>query len=243
MGFDFKTAAQKLLKVAERIEKEASDSTAFVCASCNHTATLTTINEKRAKIAAEEEIDAPKLVTVNDSISCPACEGVMSYVATEDSAKFYVEEKEAAEGLDLGDLGLGGEDEGPSSDDEEKPAKEDKDEEDDEKEEKPAKKDKKEDDSSDVFEPVDDQAKKKKEEDQEEIMEEEDVKETPVDEEEDALDTMDDTEDKPKPKKKKKKDKPDDGKANTNKEKSPKFEEMPKEAGDYFWTAVAKYTV
>ena len=95
-----KNAAEELLKVADDIEKEAAETSQFVCDKCNHTATLASINGKRqevAKEAGEKVIVAD--VTVNDTVSCPACEGTMAYKATEESDKFYFdpESKEAGE--------------------------------------------------------------------------------------------------------------------------------------------------
>jgi ubiquitin len=94
-----KQAAEELLKIADEIEVQADSVTKFVCDKCNHTATLAKINEKRktaATEAGENVIVSP--VTVNDQVSCPACDdGVMAYVASEESEKFYVEEKAAGE--------------------------------------------------------------------------------------------------------------------------------------------------
>ena len=94
-----KEAAVELMKVADQIEKEAGEVTQFVCEKCNHTATLSSINDKRketAKTAGENVVVAD--VTVNDKIHCPACEGIMSYKQTEASEQFYFDpEKKAAE--------------------------------------------------------------------------------------------------------------------------------------------------
>jgi hypothetical protein len=96
---DLKTAAENLMKVAESLEVEASQHSFFICSRCNHTATLATINDKRKKIAAERNVKNVNPVTVNDKIACPACDGTMSYVQTEESAKYYVEA--ADEPLDM----------------------------------------------------------------------------------------------------------------------------------------------
>jgi hypothetical protein len=83
-------AATELAKVADDIEKQASEVTKFVCGKCSHTATLASINDKRKKTAGE--VDKNIVVTdvsVNDKISCPACDGVMSYTATEESTPYY----------------------------------------------------------------------------------------------------------------------------------------------------------
>jgi cephalosporin hydroxylase len=94
-----KEAAVELLKVADQIDKEASEVTKFVCEACNHTSTLANINAKRAEVAktAGENVTVAD-VTVNDKIHCPACDGVMAYSQTADSEKFYFDpEKKVAE--------------------------------------------------------------------------------------------------------------------------------------------------
>jgi len=91
-----KKVAEELLKIADEIETEAAGVTQFVCDSCNHTATLTSINEKRteaAKTAGENVTVSP--ITVNDKVHCPACEGVMAYRETDVSAAYYYD-KDAA---------------------------------------------------------------------------------------------------------------------------------------------------
>jgi hypothetical protein len=84
-----KKTAEDLLKIADQIETEASEVTQFVCDKCNHTATLATINASR-KTAAEgiEDVTVSE-ITVNDKISCPACEGVMAYSETDESKAYY----------------------------------------------------------------------------------------------------------------------------------------------------------
>lgn len=92
-----KLAAEELLKIADEIEMEAAQVTQFVCDSCNHTATLATINARR-KEAAEgvgENVTVAD-ITVNDKISCPACEGVMAYQETEASQDYYFDPEKAA---------------------------------------------------------------------------------------------------------------------------------------------------
>lgn len=92
---DLKKTAKRLLNLAERIKKEASDNSYFICENCNHTATLTDINERRVKLASAEDPEMEvKEVTVNDKISCPACEGTMSYVTSGSSEKYYIEAEE-----------------------------------------------------------------------------------------------------------------------------------------------------
>jgi len=98
MPFNLKEAAENLLNVANALEKEAFDRTFFVCQSCNHTASLTSINAKRNKVAKEMGVKNVNTVTVNEKVSCPACDGVLEYVPTDESSKYYVE---AAEGAPL----------------------------------------------------------------------------------------------------------------------------------------------
>jgi len=85
-----KKAADELLKIADQIDKEAAEVTQFVCNKCNHTAALATINSKRQAAAKEagENVTVSD-ITVNDSIKCPACDGVMAYKATEASEAYY----------------------------------------------------------------------------------------------------------------------------------------------------------
>ena len=92
-----KQAATELLKIADEIEAQAENVTQFVCNSCHHTATLAKINEKRKAAASSSgENVVVNDVTVNDQVACPACDdGVMAYVATDESKKFYIEEKVA----------------------------------------------------------------------------------------------------------------------------------------------------
>jgi hypothetical protein len=98
---DFKKTAQDLLKLAEKIEKEASDNSYFICSQCNHTATLTQVNDRRVMIASQENPEMTvKKVTINDTIRCgvPGCEGKMTYCASDESNRYYLEEKKADEG-------------------------------------------------------------------------------------------------------------------------------------------------
>ena len=100
---DLKERAQKLIKLAEKIEKEASDSSIFVCSNCNHTASLTEINDRRVKYAAQEDSTITvQPVTINDTVVCPVaeCNGNMSYIATDSSEKFYVDSAEGAPASD-----------------------------------------------------------------------------------------------------------------------------------------------
>jgi len=244
MEFNLKTAADKLMKIADRIEKEAFDVSYFVCDECSHTANLTTINEKRMKAASEKGVEQVSLITVNDKIGCPACEGTMSYVATEESSKYYVEAQDEVPEADPDIEADPTVEEDMEDDTEEKPKKEEK------KEDVETKVD-------EIFEPVDDQEKKiqdEKEKDQdkggdeidltfgdEDMKEEEPAEETPAEDAPEDLGPVE--EEKPKKKPRKKQDKPDDGKASFPKEEKPKFTEMPKEANDRFWASVAKYSV
>jgi len=88
---DKRIAAERLLEIADAIEKEAFDSTYFICDTCNHTATLATINGKRHKAASELNVQNVNVVTVNEKVACPACEGVMAYTATDESRKYWIE--------------------------------------------------------------------------------------------------------------------------------------------------------
>lgn len=91
--------AEKLLEIADKLEKEAEENTYFVCMDCNHTATLSDINKKR-KVAAEKlNLEEVEKVTVNDIIKCAACGGKMMYVPTEDSERYYIEAAEEEEEL------------------------------------------------------------------------------------------------------------------------------------------------
>jgi hypothetical protein len=93
-----KQAAEELLKLADEIEGDASQVTQFVCDTCNHTATLAAINQKRKEASKEagENVTVSD-ITVNDKIHCPACEGVMAYSETSESAPYYYDtDKEAA---------------------------------------------------------------------------------------------------------------------------------------------------
>jgi hypothetical protein len=87
-----KKAAEELLKIADDIEAQAEEVTNFVCANCNHTATLATINVRRKEAAEGEGEDViVSNVTVNDNVSCPACGGEMSYQPNEASEQYYVD--------------------------------------------------------------------------------------------------------------------------------------------------------
>jgi hypothetical protein len=232
MAFDMKKTASELLKIADAIEKEASEKTYFVCDKCNHTANLSSINSVRTKVASDNGIDNVNPVSVEDSIACPVmeCAGVMRYAATEDSEKYYIDVEAGMEDdpFDMGD------DENPEDSPEPEEAEPAGD--------KPA------DDSP--FQPVDEQkAIDDEEETQEEPPGEIPAEEPPVGPSEENIsdevveDTAEEEDPKPKPKKKKK-DKADDEKA------VPKFTEMPedmkdvkmKAASNRFNQSVARYS-
>ena len=64
---DLKKQANKLIKLAEQIEREASEYTFYICSNCNHTASLGEINSRRTKLAAQEDPEmVAKPVTIND---------------------------------------------------------------------------------------------------------------------------------------------------------------------------------
>lgn len=93
-----KKASEELLRIADEIEKEASEKIFFACDSCEHNVNLATINAKR-KEASEAASDESKKVmvasiSVDDSLACPECDGVMRYAATEESEKYIVEAAE-----------------------------------------------------------------------------------------------------------------------------------------------------
>jgi len=227
---DRKTAAQKLLEIADAIDKEAAESSYFVCASCNHTASLASINARRAKAAAAEGIPDVEPVTVNEVIGCPACQGDMRYVPTEMSERFYVE---AAEGDDPLAVPAGAVEETPVPAPEGQGVP------------KPPKKKPEgdEDDSGgEIFKPVDEQKEEMAEPDEEEEINldyegdgEEDEsapgdgdEEAPEEVSEEVSEEAEGEVEEPK-KKPKKKDKPDDGKPSLPKDQTPKFE-FPKKA-------------
>jgi hypothetical protein len=95
MPFSPKEAAESLMKLAESLERDAMEASYLVCEKCNHTANLTTINGKRQRVASDLKVKTVNIVTVNDKVACPACQGVMSYAPTEESQRYYVEAAEA----------------------------------------------------------------------------------------------------------------------------------------------------
>lgn len=98
MSSSLKWASEELLKLADDIEREAAEVTQFVCDKCNHTASLSAINNKRE--AAAKEADKEIVVTAltfEDQVHCPACEGVMSYKANEASKPYYFDTEKKAQ--------------------------------------------------------------------------------------------------------------------------------------------------
>lgn len=91
MGSNMKLAAQRLIKIADDLEREAAENTFFVCEGCNHTASLADINKKRKVASSSYKVKRTANVTVNDAVTCLACGDKMSYVPTDSSEKFYVE--------------------------------------------------------------------------------------------------------------------------------------------------------
>lgn len=94
-----KEAAEALLKIADAIDNDAAEVTQFKCAACNHTATLSSINQRRKTAAAEagDNITVAE-ITVEDKLHCPACSGVMAYSETPASKAYYFDpDKVAAE--------------------------------------------------------------------------------------------------------------------------------------------------
>lgn len=272
MSFDIKLAAQELLKVAETIEKEASEKTFFVCEKCQNKANLATINDLRNKLASEEadkigkEIEV-KSVTVNNVIACSKCGGEMSYEATEESERFYVEDKTAADAMIPTPTDL----QPPTSPAEENPQNI-----------PPKKEDKKEDEffdlgigedkpegetpaegptTDDIFSPVDETNEKNRAEQMDKVDQTEDQADTPMGAVPSAGGDTGKPQDAPieppppietptegldpslsgeaeKPKPKKKKKE-----IELPMEQKPKFEVMPKEASERFTESVARYSV
>jgi len=91
MSFNAKQAADRLLKIADELEKAASLNTFYICNACSHTSSLANINDRRTKVASEGGFDKVSKVTIQDKVACPACQGVMEYVPTEDSEKYYIQ--------------------------------------------------------------------------------------------------------------------------------------------------------
>jgi len=102
MGSNMKLAAERLLKIANDLEKEAADNTFFVCDGCNHTSSLLDINTKRKISGKKNNVVRVANVTVNDAVTCVACGGKMSYVPTDSSEKYYVEAEDTEDtGADI----------------------------------------------------------------------------------------------------------------------------------------------
>lgn len=101
MGSNIKIAADRLLKIADQLEKEAAENTFFVCDVCNHTASLADINVKRKTAGENHRVKRVANVTVNDEVGCVACGGKMSYVPTVESSKYYVESDDELNAADI----------------------------------------------------------------------------------------------------------------------------------------------
>jgi hypothetical protein len=102
MGSNMKLAAERLIKIANDLEKEAADNTFFVCDGCNHTSSLLDINAKRKIAGKKHSVVHIANVTVNDAVTCLACGGKMSYVPTDTSEKYYVEAEDTEDtGADI----------------------------------------------------------------------------------------------------------------------------------------------
>jgi len=228
MAFDRKRTASELIKLADAIEKQAAEKTYFVCDCCNHTANLASINSIRTKVASENGIESVSPVNVNNNIACPVigCEGRMSYVATSESDKYYVEVSAAEEDVDF-DLDV-------SEDSPEQDTKGD-----------GVEEESLEGEGESNFEPVDEQEKDEDSDDTEGSPEDEGANaESPLEE---LIEEEIEEEKEKEPKKKKprkKKDKADDEKA------VPKFTEMPegmkdlkmKAASERFYSSVSRYS-
>jgi hypothetical protein len=50
---------------------------------------LTTINQRRKAAAEKYKVASVREVSVNEKIACPACGGLMSFVATDEASKYY----------------------------------------------------------------------------------------------------------------------------------------------------------
>jgi hypothetical protein len=102
MESNIKLAAERLLKIADTFEKEASENTFFVCDSCNHTASLADINKKRKTASEQHQVKRVASVKVTDVVACVACGGKMAYVPTETSQKYYIEAEDTEDtGVDI----------------------------------------------------------------------------------------------------------------------------------------------
>lgn len=93
-----KKASEELLRIADEIEKEASEKIFFACDSCEHKANLATIDAARkdaSETASDETVSVVVAsISVDDSLACPQCDGTMKYAATEESEKYLVEASE-----------------------------------------------------------------------------------------------------------------------------------------------------
>ena len=245
MEFNRKTAADKLLQIADVLEKHAHENAFFVCDMCNHTASLSTINVRRKQAAEKLDMEIGSPVGIDDKTGCAVagCDGTMKYVETDESSRYFVnaaddDEEDTGEEDDIKAEDIFA----PVNDQEKK--KEDKGNDPGdvdgeinldfggEDPEEPQRVE----DAPGEEEPTKDKPEPAGKEDIPEGAPEDSVPDEGVVEEEVLVDE-------PKPKKpKKKKDKPDDEKASFPKEPSPKFEKMPKDASENpFWRSVARY--
>jgi len=241
MAFSLKIAEEKLVKIAGAIQKQAAEKTYFICDDCNHTANLAVINQRRKEAAEASEAQEVEAITVNDELTCPVpgCSGTMHYAATAESERYYVEsedEKPDPEDSALEEITVK-----DKEDNAELPPE-----------------DRAEDAPMGEEPPVDEPPAEGTMEDKSPVegpVEDKPPVEGPVEEKPPTDESIDlDFEDQPPmgeeppmleaPKApKKKKDKPDDGKVTFPKEEVPKFEKSKEASDDYFYQAVARYTV
>ncbi len=248
MEFNRKTAAERLLKLADSLEKQAYENAYFVCDKCNHTADLMTINARRKQaVEGRDDIYLSSSVEINDKLSCAVagCDGTMSYVATDESARYFVDgadEKKEDEDAPTEGESSGDDDDDIKAEDIFSPVN------DSEKTDAPEGDAESEGVGGDIDLTFDEDDTDKGEEtvdkpDSEEPVEEkpESVGEEVSESEEEAPAGDEPAEEVPPKKKPKKKDKPDDEKAAVPKGDVPKFEKMPKDASDAYWRSVSRY--
>lgn len=236
MDSNLKIAAQKLIDLADRIDKEASDNSYFVCDDCFHTTSLSNINSVRKEASMKHNVKKVACITINDKVACSECGGAMEYVATEDSEKYYIDEpsdeSDDDSSEDKEELGI----EDPSDEPTEDSSVED----------TPEVVEESVSEEVTPEEPIEDYDLEEDPEKPSEFEEEE--YEEPVQEEQDAPiyepvgggleeglgEDSEVEEDKPKKKPK--------TEVKIPKKQPPMFEKMPKNAGDQFWAAVRKYS-
>lgn len=91
MSFNTREAAERLLELADKIEKAAAESTIFRCSDCGNEFTLAAINSTRARYASEYGLELNNIVTIGDTVECNSCGGDLKYASTPDSDRFYIE--------------------------------------------------------------------------------------------------------------------------------------------------------